>query len=165
MIKILLLLTVFLVSYVIFATPSLNGCLGIGVLADTSITEEGRLDVAVDYYLNDGDYRKNTFPIRINLEIDEDAEIGIGYTYQKSESSDHNAFNVNGKYRRVLDEKGVVLGSVGAKYSNISNYGTAYNVVLAFDVDADRYFYLSKDSSTVLTLGANWMRFNPKGVS
>jgi len=60
--------------------------------------------------------------------------------------SDHNAFNVNGKYRRVLDEKGIVLGAIGAKYSNISNYGTVYNVVLAFDVDSDRYFSLSKEA-------------------
>ena len=144
-----------------FAGPSLNGYSGAGVLPDTEIAETGRLELALDYYLNSGNTRKNTFPVRVNMGLAEGLEAGIGYTFQKSGELDHNAFNLNAKYAMNAD-RGLVTAAIGGKYSNISNLATVTNAFLAADFDIDKYISHSNEGNITLTLGTSWTDIDPK---
>ena len=67
----------------LIAGPTLNGYSGNGVLPDSTTTDPGSLEVAIDYYLNAGDNRQNTFPVRASLGIEEHMEVGLGYNISK----------------------------------------------------------------------------------
>jgi|GEM_PF-1856884 len=150
-----------LAACALVASPNLNGFSGNGVLADTSTTQVGMIDLALDYYLNNGDMRKNTFPVRANIGLAEGFEAGVGYTFQKSEELDHNAFNVNAKYALNVN-RDLVTAAVGGKYSNISNLATITSAFLAADINLEKYFTKDDDCDLILTLGTTWTDIDPK---
>jgi len=138
-----------------YAYPSLAGVTGNGVLPTSAIAPAG-FNVALDYN-NDKDSDsglKASYPLRAIYGVMPNLEVGAGYTMQKTDGSDFNAWDINAKYALPFDGLAGFALAAGARYESASGGGAKITATDLY-LTATRAFDLS-ELKLDATLGVNW---------